>query len=181
MAVILAIVGERLAGKDTVGKYLEEKYGAFQIKYSHILDEILDILDQPKSRRNEIDLGMAMRSVFHEGVLNPAVRKKVLSSDKALRVINGIRFLDEFETARALAARFLYVTAPQELLYQRFLARQEKADDSSLSAQEFAALENEPTEAKIPQLGARCDFKIDNIGTLAELYDSVDKIMKQLK
>ena len=178
---ILGIIGQRLSGKDTVGDYLVQKHGAFHIKYSMILDEILDILDQPKSRRNEIDIGMAMRGVFHEGVLNAAIKKKLFEATQDLKVINGIRFQDEYDTAKALGARFLYITAPQEILYQRFLQRTQKADDNTLSAQEFAALENEPTEVKISQLGEQCEFKIENIGTLEELYRHVDEIIHTIQ
>lgn len=180
MPKILGIIGQRLSGKDTVGEYLKTKHAAYHIKYSNILDEILDILDQPKSRRNEIDIGMAMRSVFHEGVLNAAIKKKVLAATQDVRVVNGIRFQDEFDTMQSLGAKFLYITAPQDILYQRFLSRREKTDDNSLSAQEFAALENEPTEIKISQLGARADFKIENVGSLEELYEQVDFVIKAL-
>lgn len=170
-----------MAGKDTVGEYLRGKYAAFHIKYSNILDEILDILDQPKSRRNEIDLGMALRGVFKEGVLNAAIKKKIISASADIRIINGIRFQDEYDTVQTLGAKFIYVTAPQEILYQRFLQRNQKADDNTLSAQEFANLENEPTEVKISQLGEKCDFKILNAGTLDELYKNVDDIIHRIR
>jgi dephospho-CoA kinase len=175
--MIIGLIGARLSGKDTIAKYLEQNFQAFHIKYSHILDEILDILDQPKSRRNEIDIGMAMRSVFHEGVLNTAIKKRILNSNAKVKVINGIRFEDEFETAKTLGAKFIYITAPQDLLYKRFLERNQKPDDSTLTAQEFAALEKEPTENKISQLGEKADFKIENTGSLEELYAEVEKII----
>ncbi len=169
-----------MSGKDTVGEYLVNTYGAYHIKYSNILDEILDILDMPKSRRNEIDVGMAMRSAFHEGVLNQAIKKKVMAATNDLRVVNGIRFQDEFDTVKSLGGHFLYVTAPQEILYQRFLERREKSDDNTLSASEFEKLENEPTEIKIPQLGQQCDFKIENTGSVEDLYRKVDVIVQKL-
>ena len=181
MKMILGIVGRRLSGKDEVSDYLVKNYQAFHIKYSNILDEILDIIDQPKSRRNEIDIGIAMRQVFKEGVLNRAIKKKLLASEAQLKVVNGIRFQDEFDTILSMGGKFLYITAPHEILYQRFLARKEKADDSTLSAQEFAALENEPTEIKIPQLGEQCDFKIENTGSLEELYKKIDEVIKEIK
>lgn len=37
-----------------------------------------------------------------------------------------------------------------------------------------------PTEMDIPQLGQSADFRIDNVGTLDELYAKVDAIMKKL-
>lgn len=181
MPKIVGIIGQRLSGKDEIGEYLVKKYGAYHIKYSNILDEILDILDMPKSRRNEIDVGMAMRAAFHEGVLNRAIKKKIAQAKNNVKVINGIRFLDEFENAKNMGAKFIYVTAPQDILYQRFLSRNQKADDMSLSAREFANLENEPTETKIADLGKQCDFKIENTASLEELYQKVDEIMENIK
>ncbi len=178
--LILGIIGQRLSGKDTVGEYLVEKKNAYQIKYSHILDEILQILDQPNSRRNEIDLGMALRNVFHEGVINAAVKRKLLDTEKDLAVVNGIRFWDEYEMVKALGGKFLYITAPQEILYQRFLSRRQKADDSVLSAQDFLALENEPTEIKIAELGKKCEYVIENTGSKANLYEKIEKILGDL-
>ena len=64
MSLVLGIIGERFAGKDTVAEYLVKKYKAFQIRHSLILDEILNILDLPISRRNEMDIGAAIRSKY---------------------------------------------------------------------------------------------------------------------
>src|SRR3989344_9270058 len=94
--LIIGLVGEKLAGKDEAAKYLVKKYGAFHIKFSHLLDEILDILDIPKTRRNEIDLGLGLRRVFGADVLYHSLKKRALASKENMVVINGIR-MDEFE------------------------------------------------------------------------------------
>ncbi len=181
MALIVALTGEKLGGKDTVAEYLVNKYGAFHVRHSHILDDILRLLDMPISRRNEIDLGMALRRVFGEGTLNPGLRKRVKESQKDFVVINGFRFQDELTNVKELGAKTIYITAPEELRYQRFLKRQEKADDARQTLEQFRQQEQEPTEVGIPALGAQSDFKIENTGTLEELYDKVDVIVKSLK
>ncbi len=180
MALILALTGEKLSGKDTVAEYLVNKYGAFHVRHSHILDDILRLLDMPISRRNEIDLGMGLRRVFGEGVLNAGLKKRVRESKNNFIVINGFRFQDELANARELGAKTVYITAPEELRYQRFLKRQEKADDARQTLEQFRQQEQEPTEVGIPALGAQADFKIENTGTLIQLYGEVDKIVKTL-
>lgn len=182
MSLILGLIGEQLAGKDAVAEYLVGKYGAEHIRHSTILDEILRILNVPISRRNEIDLGMALRQPFGVGVIGNAVKKRVEESTAELIVINGIRFPHELENARSVGARIMYVTAPPEARFARFLKRQEKADDANLTLEEFNRRDaKEPTEEGIPAIGKLADIRIDNTGTLEALYQKVDEIMETLK
>lgn len=180
--LIIGLVGEKLAGKDEAAKYLIEKYGAFHIKFSHLLDEILDILDMPKTRRNEIDLGLGLRNLFGSDVLYHALKKRVLAASQNMVVINGIR-MDEFDKiVNDLGARTIYITAPLELRFERYLKRHEKADDGKLTLEEFARQDKEElTEKGIPGLGGRAQFKIENTGTLEELYNQIEKIISQIK
>src|SRR3990167_5334633 len=108
--LIIGLVGEKLAGKDEAAKYLVKKYGASHIKFSHLLDEILDILDMPKTRRNEIDLGLGLREVFGADVLYGALKKRVSAADVNMIIINGIR-MDEFDKiVKDLGAKTIYIT-----------------------------------------------------------------------
>jgi dephospho-CoA kinase len=180
MKLVLGLTGEKLGGKDTVADYLVKSHGAFHVRHSHLLDEILNILGLPVSRRNEIDLGMGLRRTFGEGVLGKAIKKRVEDSTSSLVVMNGIRFQDELENAKTVNAKIIYVTAPEAIRYERFLRRQEKADDARQTIEQFRQQEQEPTEVGIPALGAQADFKIENTGSLEELYKKVDDIVSQL-
>ena len=132
MAIILGVLGEKLGGKGLVGEYITEKYGGFHIRYSNILDDLLDILDLPVSRDNEINLGMALRQAFGQwGILNKAVKKRLMASHAPIKVIDGIRFEEELIHAREMGAKIVYVTAPQEVRLSRFKLRQEKKDDGN--------------------------------------------------
>lgn len=180
MALILGLIGEKLGGKDTVAEFLVAKYGATHIRHSHVLDEILSILDTPISRRNEIDLGMGLRTVFGEGILNKAIDKKVRNATTDIVVINGIRFIEEFENAKTLGAKIVYISAPEDVRYARFLKRTEKADDASQTLEEFRTQEHEPTEIQIPHIGARADFVIENTSTLEDLYANIERVLTTL-
>ncbi len=177
MALIVGLVGERLGGKDTVAEYLTDKHQAEHIRYSHIFDDILRILDLPVSRRNEIDLGGALRAQFGTDVFTHAMRKRIKESSAPMIAMNGMRFPQEMDMARELSATIIYITGPEQLRYQRFLERQEKADDATMTLEQFQALEQEDTEIQIPTLGKQADYRIDNTGSLDELYAKVEQIL----
>jgi dephospho-CoA kinase len=124
--MIIGLVGEKLAGKDTVAKYLEEKYGAGHFRFTHILDAILEELDLPLSRQNEIDVGMGMRKTFGEHVLVNALAQRVKKSLSSFKVVNGIR-MDEMDIVKSWGAKIIYITAPIEIRFQRYCDRHEKA------------------------------------------------------
>jgi dephospho-CoA kinase len=180
MKLILGVVGEKLAGKDTVAKYIQQKTGAFHIKFSNLLDEILTILDMPISRRNEIDLGLGLRDIFGPEVLYKALKKRVLETDKDIAIVNGIRMDEQEKVIKELGAKIIYVTAPVEIRFERYKQRQEKTDDAVMNFEQFKEQENELTEVGIPELGKRADFKIENTGSLKELYTKVDDIIDKI-
>jgi dephospho-CoA kinase len=181
MKLILGLVGEKLAGKDEVAKYLAAKYGAFHIKFSHILDHILTLLALPISRRNEIDLGLGLREIFGPEVLYLALKKTVLEAPGTFSVINGIRMDEQEEVIKELGAKIIYVTAPAEVRFARYQNRHEKVDDGQMNFQQFKEQEKEATEIGIPELGKKADFRIDNVGTIEELHKKVDKIIDKIK
>jgi dephospho-CoA kinase len=180
MKTIIGLVGEKLAGKDTTANYLVEKYSADHFRFTHILDAILEDLDMEISRKNEITLGMGLRKAFGEHVLINAVEDRIKKSWASFIVVNGIR-MDELDIVKSWGAKTIYVTAPVEVRFQRYQTRKEKADDALLNFEQFKEQENGPTEQRIPELGTKADFKIENTGSLEELYGKVDEILKQIK
>jgi dephospho-CoA kinase len=61
------------------------------------------------------------------------------------------------------------------------MLRREKADDAAMNFEQFKQQETGPTELEIPRLGKQADFRIDNTGSLDELYAKVDDIINKLK
>lgn len=179
MRLILGLVGEKFAGKDAAANYLAEKYGAYHVRFSHLLDEILNILNLPISRRNEIDLGLGLRKVFGKSVLGPAVVKRIENSSSKFIVVNGIR-MDEMQDIKSLGAKIIYITAPAEVRFERYQKRHEKTDDASLDYGKFLEQEKELTEIGIPELGKQADYKIENTGNLDDLYKKIDDIISSL-
>lgn len=177
--IIIGLVGEKLAGKDTVANYLVKNYGAFHVRFTHILDEILNLLNLPISRRNEIDLGLGLRKIFGNGVLGKAVLERANRSKPKMVVINGIR-MDEMKNIKKAGAKIIYVTASPQIRFKRYKHRHEKADDAVMNYRQFISQEKEPTEIGIPALGAKADFKIVNEGSLGKLYGQVEKVINSI-
>lgn len=178
MSLIIGFVGDKLAGKDLVAKYLVEKYGARHLRYSYILDEVLGLLDEPVSRESESKLAQALRSVFNENVLGQGIVKMLRESSNPIIALDGVRYPAEVPPLKALGAHIVYITAPVELRYERYLARQEKVDDGKLSFEEFKRRDSESSnEIHIAELGATADLVIENIGTLDELYQKLDAMV----
>src|SRR5271163_4945387 len=123
--MIIGLVGEKLAGKDTMANYLVEKYGASHFRFTHILDQLLEQLNLPVSRANEIALGLSLRKTFGEHVLVKALEKRVRAAWTKLIVVNGIR-MDEMEVVKTWTATIIYVTAPLPLRFERYHNRHEK-------------------------------------------------------
>lgn len=179
-SLIIGLIGERFAGKDEAADYLVQKHDAAHIKYSHVLDEILEELDLPITRRNEIDLGMALRKTFGENVLWGGMLKRIKQTWAGIVVINGIRFENEFKNVKDMGGKIIYITAPQNLLFERSKQRKEKEDDGEISMENFIKLENEATEIGIPDLGKKADYKIENLGKIEDLTNQISKILKQI-
>ncbi len=178
--MIIGLVGEKLAGKDTAANYMVQKYGAEHFRFTHILDAVLEELNLPISRKNEIDLGLGLRKIFGDHVLINALEKRIKQSWTKFVIVNGIR-MDEMEVVKQWGGTTIYITAPVEMRFDRYNKRHEKTDDAQMGFEEFKEQENGPTEVRIPELGKQAEFKIENVGTLNEFYAKIDETMKQIK
>ena len=177
--MIIGLVGEKLAGKDTVANYLVGKHNAGHFRFTHILDAILEDLNLEISRKNEIDLGLNLRKIFGPHVLVNALEQRVKRSLSSYRVVNGIR-MDELNVVKSWGAKIIYITAPADIRFKRYMLRREKADDAVMDFEQFKQQETGPTELEIPQLGKQADFRIDNVGSLEDLYKKIDEVLNKL-
>ncbi len=181
MDIVIGLIGQKLTGKDTVAQYLTERYGAVSVVYSHVLDDVLRILDQEVSRENEMRLAIGLRSAFGDAILNAAVLKRITDYPEGIRLINGIRRPEEAEQARAAGVRLVYVSASPEERYRRYMLRQEKQDDGTLSFEAFMEQDaSSPTEKDIPALKGLCEYTIQNESDLTALQREVDVCLEVL-
>ncbi len=180
--IILGITGEIASGKDTVTKYLVEKYGAKQFRFSDPLRDILDRLHLPQVRKNLAGLSHYLRKAFGEDILAHVIENDAKKDDHALVVIDGIRRLSDIDLVKKLPEfTLIYVEADMERRYERLTGRRQNADDQTKTFEEFKQDHLLETEMTIPPLRVDAKHIINNDGTLEELYAQVDKVMKELK
>jgi dephospho-CoA kinase len=178
---VIGIIGPRIAGKETVAKYISEKYNAAVHSHSEILDDVLKVLELPLSRENEIRL-VALRATFGDDVLINALSKRVRSEISGVVVVTGVRFQNEFDNVRSFPQNtIISVAASLETRYLWQQSRGDKAGDIGMSFEDFAALDHRVTEQNISKLMASADYHIENNGTLEDLYAKVDAIMQNIR
>ena len=181
--ITLGLVGEPGSGKGTVSEYLEKTHSATRFRSSYVLDEILKHLGIPNERANQTMLVSGLRNTFGEDVLAKSIAHSIETSENAVNVIDGIRMPKEVETYDQIPSfHLVYVTAPVEMRHEKIIKRGEKAGEENLTLEEFKHFEEtKVTEIHIGEIGSKAEFRIDNTGTLEELYAKVDEVMNQLK
>lgn len=180
--IILGIVGEQGAGKGTAAQYIQKKYQAYNFRFSAALDDILARLSIPNERKNVIALVTALRGIFGEDILAKTLAHDIQTGAHAMSVVDGIRMPSELEILETLPGfQLIYITAPIESRYEKIKARKERANEESLSLEEFQDIEEKAvTEIHIPILAKRAKYRIENTGTLEELYAKIDEIIASL-
>lgn len=180
--IILGISGEIASGKDTVGKYLAEKYGVLALRFSQPLRDILDRLYLEQNRGNMATLSLHIRKTFGEDTLSKVMLADAENSNEDFVVVDGVRRLPDIvhmETSEHFY--FAYVEASSEKRYVRLTQRRQNSDDATKTPVQFEKDAKLETELQIASLKERADFVINNDGTLEELYVQIDQMMEGLR
>jgi dephospho-CoA kinase len=138
------------------------------------------------SRGRMQDIGNRLRAEGGAGVLGRMVGEAIAAAAEARWVIDGIRNPAEVLELRRIRDFYLLgIACDVETILRRMRARG-RASDAVAEAELRAALErewgqNEPAGGQ--QVGptlAMADFVIDNNGTLAELQDRLEAVLRQI-
>jgi len=180
-SLVVVFVGEKLAGKEMAACYLARRHGFANYRFSLILDDILGRLGLKVSRLNEMNLAGALRERFGASVLAEAIRSSIRQRGLRRVVVDGLRHPAELDLLKSVPGFMLvYLTAPLEVRYRRALQRKEKAGESRFSLADFRREEKLPTEVFIHSLGRKTKVRLDNSGTLKDLYQQIeDKIVRK--
>jgi len=180
--IILGVSGEIASGKDTVGKYIAEKYGAATIRFSQPLRDTLDRLHLEQNRENMARLSLHLRKAFGEDIFSKVILAEAGKSQGDLVVVDGVRRASDIIHLEAEEHfYFVYVETSPEARYERLIKRHQNTDDTTKTEVQFGKDALLETETQISALKERADFVIDNDGTLEELYAQVDTIVEKLK
>ena len=179
---IVGLVGELSSGKDVTKKYLQDNYGASCHRFSTILRDVLGRLYLPITRENLQDLSTILRGRFGEDLLAKIIAEDVKNDPHEIIVVDGIRRDADMAYLKALPGFVLLsLEVEARTRYERLIKRQENADDTSKTYEQFLADGRKETELEIPHVMARANYKINNNGTFEELYRQIENIIIELE
>lgn len=181
MKLAIGLAGGIGSGKSAASDYLHREYGAKRLRFSRILEDILDRLHLPCDRKNLQVLGGILRERFGPDVVVNAFEKDLEKADADIVVVDGIRYVNEVEMLRRLENSVLvYIDAPQAVRYERSVRRAEKGE-AGASFDDFLEAEQRETEIYLPDVRKAADHIIMNDGTMEELFGKLDGIIEGKK
>lgn len=180
--IVVGLIGELAAGKGTITKYLKDKYDAASFRFSDSLRETLNIFDLDVSRENMQNISTLLRNNFGENILAKAIAKKVKNSTNQIIIIDGVRRHTDLENLGDLPGFYLiYVTAKQKTRHQRYVKRNENANDDKMTFAEFEKKEQAEADRQIPEVAKSAKFKLDNNGSFEDLYRQVEDVLEKIR
>lgn len=179
--MILGLTGTMCAGKGEAVKYLKNK-GFEHYVYSDIVKEIAEQRNIEPTRENLQKLGTDIKKESRNpGILSKIMLKKI-KTDKA--VLDGIRNVDEIRELKKRKDTYIIgITAPQRVRYKRIKKRNRAGDPKTF--EEFKKLDNLENRGKtkgqeINKCLKMADYVIINNGSLEQLKNRIDKILKTI-
>lgn len=177
--IIFGLVSQMAGGKETVKKYLEKSYQARSCRFSSIMRDILDRLYLDKSRDNIQKLSTSLRQVYGEDILALTITKEVNNIKAKIVVVDGVRRQADIKYLKELDNFYLIaIEAEAKIRYERLVMRAENIGDSEKTYEQFLADHNKEADKQIPDVMKNADFTINNNGNLEELYQQIDKLVK---
>lgn len=176
--IILGLVGDLAAGKGTIAKYLQEKNGASTYKFSTMLRDMLDRIYVEKTRENLQSISTFLRENYGQDLMSKVIAKDVANDTGNIIVVDGIRRPTDISYLKELEGfRLIYITADQKTRWERLVKREENPGDDKKTFEEFCRDEQAEPERLIQELGKEAEVRIDNDGSVEELYTTIEKII----
>ncbi len=180
---IIGIVGLTGAGKDALADYLKNKGFAYSSLSDPIREECLS-RGLSTERDNLINVANELRQKFGHSELAKRSLKKIKESKSDKFVIVSIRHPEEVEYLKNQGnLKLIAVEAAIELRYQRISQRGRPEDFVSFEKfkeQEERERFGSGEQQQLDKVISMADFKVDNSGSLEDLYQQVDKILEKI-
>ncbi|MFH2105672.1 MAG: deaminase [Candidatus Micrarchaeota archaeon] len=180
--MLIGLTGENCSGKGTTAEYLMKK-GFHYLSLSDVIREELKALGKEPTRDVMIERGNELRKKFGPGVLALKTIEK-LDGDKNY-VIDSIRLAGEVKELKKRNGFYLvYVTAPQEIRFERMRNRERMGDPKTF--EEFLRLEKieeenaDKSKQNLKETSNLADKIIVNNGNMHSLYDGVDRTLSEI-
>ena len=180
--IIIGLVGEISAGKDTMADYLAKHHSAETVSFSQPLRDILDRLYLPQTRKNLANCGIALRGAFGQDLLSKTIAEEVRHSKAEIVVLPNVRLeSDLIYLAQEPGFVLVAINVEQKIRFTRLQNRQQNADDAGKTWEQFLQDSQLPTEIHIRELAQRATYQIDNNGEKEELFKQAEQLIKQLR
>ncbi|MEO2151481.1 MAG: AAA family ATPase [Thermococcus sp.] len=188
--MIIGVVGKIAAGKTTVAKFFEEK-GFCRVSCSEPLIDLLThnvsdyswIPELPEkaepTREKLIEFGKYLKNKYGGDILIRLAVDKKRNCEKV--VIDGVRSREEIEAIKRLGGKVIYVEAKPEIRFERLMRRKASKDKGIETFEDFKEMDDaEERLYHTSELKGLADYVIVNEGTLEELRERVERIIKEL-
>lgn len=167
----IALVGGARTGKDTIAIYLGSTLGFIRIAFGDSLKDMLfkvfpDLPVEPKPRGVMINFGQSCRAIDPMVWIKHLDRKAKHLEDKNV-IITDVRQPNEIEYCKDNGYILIKVVAPTKAQEQR-----------ALEGGEILDVNNELDQVALGFDGF--DYEIINDGSLLELYNKVNEVIKDI-
>ncbi len=176
------VAGQILSGKGTAAEFFVNTFDAEHLRFSKVLDDILNIMDLPISRINEQTLGVLVKELFGEDVLSKALISRAQKTEKKVVVFEGLRKKEELDSLKAELPGFklIYLKAAPEIRYARMQKRNEKLGESTKTYEEFLESEKHDADKQITDLEAYADYIVMNETTKEDFDKALNKVVEEI-
>ena len=167
------------AGKTTAANYLKEKYGAVTYRFSDMLRDVLVRLHLPLNRGNMQTLSTILRQNYGEDLMSKVLTADLQAASEPIIIAEGIRRPSDIIYLKQLPGfNLLYLKTSERARFERLAARSENPDDGKKTWEQFQAEGLQESEQKIKEIAAEARIIIDNNGTVEQLNNQLDALIK---
>lgn len=182
--IIIGLTGTLGAGKGTIVDYLVKQKGFAHFSVRGFLLDRICQLGLPENRDSMFNLANELRAAYGPSYVVDQLFEEAQKSGKE-SIIESIRTTGEIDSLRKRGTFYLFaVDADPKLRFERIQLRQSVTDQVSFKT----FLENEQRESVSTNPGVQnlqacireADFVFLNNGTMQELFQEVDAILRRL-
>jgi len=180
--IIFGFVGQIASGKDVSQKYIVEKYGASSHRFSTMLRDILNRLYIDITRENLQNLSFDLRQRFGSDTLARVIAEDVKNDTHDIVIVEGIRRMADIIKLKDFPNFYMIsIDAQAEIRYNRLVKRNENVGDKNKTFAQFLTDGQAEAEKEIPAVMAAAQYRVNNDGTLDDLYQQLEKIISTIK
>lgn len=178
---ILAVVGRDVSGKDTVGKYLKQKYG-----FTHVVTGQLvrDYIAENKLGEPTRELMIQVATDVRARLGADYFLQVGLRSDTDRLALDGVRAMGEVQAVREAGGQIITVEAPIEKRFEWSKARGRTSDEASFEDfvrhEQLQSVSASANGQSVDAVIASADYTIQNDADLPALFAKVDALMAKL-